>query len=69
MHEHEATHARPAADTDPVCGMQVGRDATIQIRYRGVAYRFCDQACADTFRDDPDRWAGPGQGFHHEHAH
>ena len=42
--------------TDPVCGMEVDPKAAITIEYAGVTYHFCEAACADTFRDDPDRW-------------
>lgn len=41
---------------DPVCGMKVDTETTIGIDFDGVAYHFCELACADTFRDDPRRW-------------
>lgn len=42
--------------TDPVCGMQVDPETAVTVAYGGDTYYFCEQACADTFRDDPDRW-------------
>jgi YHS domain-containing protein len=67
MHEH---HAKPQA-TDPVCGMRIAHDSAIVVEYRGTIYRFCDPACAETFRDEPERWVGAGQepGFTHSHSH
>ena len=41
---------------DPVCGMQVDPQAAIAVVHAGDTYYFCESACADTFRDDPDRW-------------
>ena len=42
--------------TDPVCGMQVDPTAAIDVEYAGEVYHFCESVCADTFRDEPDRW-------------
>ncbi len=55
---------------DPVCGMRVARDAPLHLEFRGVTYRFCDPACAATFRDDPERWRADAgdQPFEHVHA-
>lgn len=43
---------------DPVCGMLVDPAAAgiITVEHVDRPYYFCDAACADTFRDDPDRW-------------
>lgn len=41
---------------DPVCGMQVDPETAVAVEYGGRVYYFCESACADTFRDDPDRW-------------
>ena len=67
MHEHDA---KPQA-TDPVCGMHIAHDTAIVVEYRGTTYRFCDPACAETFRDEPERWVGAGDkpGFTHSHSH
>jgi YHS domain-containing protein len=67
LHEH---HAKPQA-TDPVCGMRVSHDSAVVVEHRGVTYRFCDPACAETFRDEPERWVGAGDkpGFTHSHSH
>ena len=42
--------------SDPVCGMQVDPETAVAVEYGGHVYSFCESACADTFRDDPDRW-------------
>ena len=42
--------------SDPVCGMTVDPKTVVAIEYAGVTYYFCESACADTFREDPDRW-------------
>jgi len=42
--------------SDPVCGMQIDRETAVAVEYAGDTYYFCESACADTFRDDPDRW-------------
>jgi YHS domain-containing protein len=47
-----------ATVVDPVCGMPVDPAAAdIVVDNAGRRYHFCESACADTFRDDPDRWA------------
>lgn len=42
--------------TDPVCGMSITAASAVVIEYRGRTYHFCESACAETFRDDPERW-------------
>lgn len=44
---------------DPVCGMEVEPDLALAIEYGGRKYVFCEGACAETFREDPERWARP----------
>jgi len=46
----------PFTPTDPVCGMQVDTEMAVAVEHEGRTYYFCETACADTFRDDPDRW-------------
>lgn len=41
---------------DPVCGMQVAPRSAIAVDHAGDTYYFCESACADIFRDEPDRW-------------
>lgn len=41
---------------DPVCGMQVDPASALSIRYGSETYHFCESVCADTFREDPERW-------------
>lgn len=50
-----------AAETDPVCGMQVdaGRAADTVV-YNGRTFSFCSKHCAQRFREDPARFAAPG---------
>lgn len=45
---------------DPVCGMRVAPETAIAVEYDGHTYYFCESACADTFREDPDRWIPDG---------
>lgn len=47
-----------ATVADPVCGMPVDPANAVVVEHAGRRYYFCESACADTFRDDPDRWAG-----------
>lgn len=47
---------------DPVCGMAVTSPAAPSLSWRGREYRFCEEACRDTFLDDPGRWTEP---MHH----
>lgn len=42
--------------SDPVCGMRVDPNSSVTVEHDGHLYYFCEAACADTFRDDPDRW-------------
>lgn len=46
----------PTTATDPVCGMQVDPDVADAVEHAGVVYYFCEPVCADTFRDEPERW-------------
>jgi len=41
---------------DPVCGMQIEQETAVTVEFAGDTYYFCESACADTFRDDPERW-------------
>ena len=42
---------------DPVCGMQIQRgDAAETVEYEGKRYFFCDSACANRFREEPERY-------------
>ncbi len=50
-----------AAETDPVCGMQVALTAsTIRAHHEGQAWYFCGSGCRDAFAADPSRFAAPG---------
>jgi len=48
-----------ATTTDPVCGMHVDPDTAVAVPHEGSVYFFCEPACADTFRDEPERWILP----------
>jgi len=41
---------------DPVRGMQVNPETAVAVEHDDRTYYFCERTCADTFRDDPDRW-------------
>ena len=44
---------------DPVCGMTVDTEtAPAKAEYESKTYYFCTEACADTFRADPERFIG-----------
>jgi YHS domain-containing protein len=42
--------------TDPVCGMTLPVESTLQVEYRGNEYYFCEPTCAEMFRDQPEGW-------------
>ena len=45
--------------TDPVCGMSVDpRRAAATIEWMGRPHVFCSPSCAESFREDPDRFVG-----------
>jgi len=41
---------------DPVCGMQVDTVVAAVVEHGGQVFYFCESACAETFREDPERW-------------
>lgn len=41
---------------DPVCGMKTDPAEAVVVEHAGRPYYFCESACAETFRDDPERW-------------
>lgn len=47
--------------SDPVCGMRVDPETAVAVEHGGYVYYFCESVCADTFRDDPDRWIPSAQ--------
>jgi YHS domain-containing protein len=45
-------------DTDPVCGMTVGRgDVGQKSAYQGKTYYFCSPACKERFDSNPFQYA------------
>jgi YHS domain-containing protein len=49
----------PTTCIDPVCGMAVSPAAAKSLRWKGRDYHFCEVACRETFREDPERWVEP----------
>ncbi|MDI3211081.1 XdhC family protein [Arthrobacter sp. AL12] len=47
----------PATAVDPVCGMTVAADASLQLEHHGVTVYFCSPGCRAAFRKDPERYA------------
>jgi uncharacterized protein len=43
---------------DPVCGMTVDPSKALTDSYQGRTYYFCSDDCRDSFRSDPERFAG-----------
>ena len=54
---------------DPVCGMTVNREAAVVVVYAGKSYYFCENACAETFRAEPERWIEEAGGEPMTHSH
>ena len=54
---------------DPVCGMAIDRGAAIVVVHAGATYHCCDVVCAETFRDEPERWLRGLDQNPLEHAH
>jgi Cu+-exporting ATPase len=88
-HHHDShgagSHAHSAGDEhqihrDPVCGMTVASDSSLQHRHEGTDHFFCSEACLVRFREDPERFlshgemapgerpAGKVEGIEHESA-
>jgi YHS domain-containing protein len=57
--EAVASLANPEPGIDPVCGMAV--DGSIVVNVDGKDYAFCSQACADKFKEDPDKYITPAK--------
>lgn len=46
-----------AAQTDPVCGMQVEEGSSAgQSEYQGRTYYFCSSGCKTKFDEEPERY-------------
>lgn len=57
-HQHEhLKHMGHGANKDPVCGMDVGDDATSS-DFDGETYRFCSDSCKESFDQDPGKYVG-----------
>ncbi len=57
-HEQSASHNLEAEKkyTDPVCGMQVGKNPEKTARFQGVAYYFCSSSCVTKFNASPETY-------------
>ncbi|HHT9119425.1 MAG TPA: YHS domain-containing protein [Candidatus Hypogeohydataceae bacterium YC41] len=42
---------------DPVCGMEVSKDAPQVAEYDGKTYRFCSANCKSQFSKEPEKYA------------
>lgn len=47
-----------AGNVDPVCNMEIERDATDTVHYQGKIYGFCSESCKESFQKNPQKWAG-----------
>jgi YHS domain-containing protein len=57
MGQGVAPSARPASGSvDPVCGMEVGAEATEKATYQGKTYFFCSRADREKFLSDPEKY-------------
>jgi Cu+-exporting ATPase len=63
--EHCDSHPIPAASgkvVDPVCGMTISReDAAGTHTHHGITYYFCNPACLEKFKGDPERYLQPAR--------
>ncbi|QCO98517.1 YHS domain-containing protein [Arthrobacter sp. 24S4-2] len=51
--------SEPATAIDPVCGMTVAAvEATLHLDHGGTTVYFCSRGCYESFRKDPERYAG-----------
>jgi len=63
VREPDSVYQRSSLVTDPVCGMTFHRtDAVESHEHEGRRYFFCAPACAERFRQSPDRFLKSGQG-------
>ena len=71
MSTHSVTH-EPAAGADqhidPVCGMTVAADSTLNLDHDGQRYVFCSEHCRNRFQQDPDRFTNGATSEHHDHS-
>ncbi|HSF85964.1 MAG TPA: heavy metal translocating P-type ATPase [Acidimicrobiia bacterium] len=68
-HDVDGTSIGTGAERDPVCGMSVSENGTLQTVHQGTTYAFCSEHCLRRFREDPARYVtdAPMRG-HVEHA-
>jgi YHS domain-containing protein len=50
-------------EVDPVCGMTIDRENAVAVAHQGTTYYFCEEVCAEIFRDEPERWV---EKFEHD---
>ena len=46
------------AQTDPVCGMSVGKDSPLRHEHERNTYYFCNPSCLNRFKQDPKAFTG-----------
>src|SRR5690625_3064975 len=62
-HHHHVEPSNSGSQlTDPVCGMNVTEDSAHQFERDGEAFYFCSTKCLETFKHDPEKFLGKGNG-------
>jgi Cu+-exporting ATPase len=63
MTEDQHNLAASTEVVDPICGMTISpEDAVGTHAHRGITYHFCNSACLEKFKADPDRYLTPAIG-------
>lgn len=44
---------------DPVCGMVVKEEKSLNFEYNGKKYYFCSQFCYEKFKENPEKYLDP----------
>jgi YHS domain-containing protein len=44
---------------DPVCGMVVKEENSLNFEYKGKIYYFCSEFCYEKFKKDPEKYLDP----------
>jgi YHS domain-containing protein len=50
--------------TDPVCGMTVDVQNSVQSAYLGKSYYFCSESCKSEWDTNPQEFLSHPEGFH-----
>ena len=54
MHDHSHMKMEGTIVSDPVCGMQISSEGSIQAEYKGDTYHFCSNHCKVKFEQAPE---------------